>query len=216
MTTPTSFRLSRVNTALLAAIIVLNLYVVLAPFLPAIIFAVQSHFGHRAQQLSAQLHTPAATTTPAPIQPNHLIIPSMLLNKPVYESSDTTFADIVNVLKKGIWRWPHGSTPDKGGNTVLLGHRFTYTNPRGVFYFLNKVKTGDKIGVYWKGKTYVYHVVSVKVVPPFDTSILAPTNQAELTVYTCTPVWWPKNRLVITADLTAASPQPSRTTGVRS
>jgi sortase A len=120
----------------------------------------------------------------------------MLLDQPILEGRDT-----YAILNKGIWRWPASSTPDKGGNTVLLGHRFTYTNPRGVFYFLNKVKVGDEVGVVWQNTTYRYKVSGVKVVPPTDTSILNATEKPTLTLYTCTPLWWPKDRLVITAQL---------------
>ena len=105
------------------------------------------------------------------------------------------------VLARGIWRWPAGSTPDKGGNTVLVGHRFTYTNPKGVFYALNDVSVGDTIGVVWQGKAYVYVVSATEVVPPSDVRILDPTTIPTLTLYTCTPIWWPKDRLVVIAHL---------------
>jgi sortase A len=106
-------------------------------------------------------------------------------------------------LDKGIWRWPRSSTPDKGGNTVFIGHRFTYTNPRGVFYFLNKIKLSDEIGVFWNNKKYLYKVTSVSQVPPNDTAIEDNTPQPELTLFTCTPLWLPKDRLVIVANLEA-------------
>ncbi|MDP9129541.1 MAG: class E sortase, partial [Candidatus Binatota bacterium] len=105
------------------------------------------------------------------------------------------------ILDKGIWRWPAGSTPDKGGNTVLIGHRFTYTNPFGVFYHLDKVRPGDEIGLLWNNKNYVYRVSGVKVVPPTDTSVQNATADPRLTLFTCAPLWLPHNRLVVTANL---------------
>lgn len=105
------------------------------------------------------------------------------------------------VLDKGIWRYPKGSTPDKGGNTVLIGHRFTYTNPRGVFYYLNKVAIGDEIGVFWNSKEYLYKVTTITVVDPHNTSIEDATSDARLTLFTCTPLWLPKDRLVVVAEL---------------
>lgn len=191
--------LSRTNTLLLVLIILINAYVVVTPFLPAMIFWTKSHNSAEVEHLSQQVNSPP-TLKPIP-GPNRLIIPAMVFDQKVYESNDSTFANIVNVLKKGVWHWPESSTPDKGGNTVMLGHRFTYTNPRGVFYYLDKVKVGKEIAVIWNHKKYVYKVVSTKVVSPSDTSILKNTKQPQLTLYTCTPIWWPKNRLVVTARL---------------
>ena len=119
----------------------------------------------------------------------------MLLSAPILEGTST-----YGVLAKGIWRWPYGSAPGKGGNTVLIGHRFTYTNPRGVFYFLNKVQVGDEIGITWYNTSYIYRVIKTEVVSPSDVSILKPTTQPTLTLYTCTPLWRPASRLVVIAQ----------------
>jgi len=122
----------------------------------------------------------------------------MLLDQPVLEGP---VSRQYSTLNKGIWRWPNGSTPDKGGNTVLIGHRFTYTNPRGAFYFLNKVKMGDEIGVFWNNREYLYRVASISVVSPTDTAIEDNTSDTRLTLFTCTPLWLPKDRLVVVAKL---------------
>lgn len=196
-------KLSKINNLLLVLIVVINGYVAVAPVLPAIIFRWQSHEGKQ-QQLNREIHPVGATKNtpnPAPVaaaQPNHVVIPSMLLDQPILEGP---VAQTYKILDKGIWRWPRGSTPDKGGNTVLIGHRFTYTNPRGVFYYLNKVSIGDEIGVFWNSKEYLYKVVTINVVPPTDTAIEDASAQAELTVFTCTPLLLPKDRLVVVADL---------------
>jgi len=136
---------------------------------------------------------PKASATP---QPNQLIIPAMQLDQPIYEGTDT-YAE----LDKGVWHWPGSSTPDKGSNTVLLGHRFTYTTPRGVFYFLDVVKVGDEISIVWNNTLYPYRVYQTEVVTPDHVEILDPTTEPTLTMYTCTPTWWPVNRLVVRAHL---------------
>lgn len=190
-----SFKIA--NNILLGLIISVNLYIIAVPFLPQVIFRIEQG-GQRQQALEDSLKPPKRSTTPAvqPNQPNHVIIPTMLLDKPIVEGKN-----MYRALDQGVWRWPDGSTPDKGGNTVLVGHRFTYTQPKGVFYFLDKVRVGDSVGIVWDNKTYVYRVTSAKVVPPTQTSILDPTEQPTLTMYTCTPLWVPKDRLVITASL---------------
>jgi LPXTG-site transpeptidase (sortase) family protein len=191
--------LSKINNLLLVLIILINGYVIIGPFLPALVFRWESHDGKQ-QQLQAKIHPRTNDHAAAPLaaQPNTVIIPSMLLDQPVLEG---TVQNQYKILGKGIWRWPRSSTPDKGGNTVLIGHRFTYTNPRGVFYFLNKITIGDDIGVVWNNKSYTYRVVSINQVAPNDTAIENNTSNPELTLFTCTPLWLPKDRLVVVADL---------------
>lgn len=127
-----------------------------------------------------------------------LIIPAMMLSAPTLEGPKS---DWFNLLKAGIWHWPASSTPDKGGNTVFLAHRFSYTGPHGAFYYLNKLKPGDEIGVVWNQKTYTYEVSTVNEVPPTDIAIEDNTSDARITLFTCTPLWHPVNRLVVVAKL---------------
>jgi len=187
----------KINNVLLGLIILINGYVIAGPFVPAIIFHAQSHSAR--EQLQRKLDTNAAARTSS-LGSNGLLIPSMLLDQPILEG---TVANQYKVLNQGIWRWPRGSTPDRGGNTVLIGHRFTYTNPHGVFYFLNKVKIGDDIGVIWNRTSYTYKVANITEVPPTDTTIESPSSSAKLTLFTCTPLWLPKDRLVVVANLEA-------------
>jgi len=188
--------LKKTNNLLLALIILINAYVIAGPFLPAILFHWHGYSAKR-QQLQAKVNAPQPKQLATP-QPNQVIIPSMLLDQPILDGPESQQYAILN---KGIWRFQWSSTPDKGGNTVLIGHRFTYTDPRGVFYFLNKVKIGDRIAVWWNNKKYVYDVVGINQVPATDTAIEGRSHQAELTLFTCTPLWLPKDRLVVVADL---------------
>jgi LPXTG-site transpeptidase (sortase) family protein len=196
-----NWNLRRTNNVLLSLIILVNLYVVVAPFTPAVIFWYKQHHTKTQANLNNLLHpkqTNNSAPQAAPPTQNSLVVPSMLLNTPILEG---TIRNEYKTLDQGVWRWPEGSTPDKGGNTILIGHRFTYTNPRGVFYELNKISVGDEIGVFWGGKEYLYKTLSVSVVPPSQTSILNQTTQSELTLYTCTPTWNPENRLIVVASL---------------
>jgi sortase A len=198
-------KLNRINTVLLVLIVLVNTYTIAVPFAPALLFKLQNHNGTR-QKLTEQLHPSSDTTTANPVvvmtQPNHVVIPSMLLDQPVL---DGPASQQYKILDEGIWRYDKGSTPDKGGNTVLVGHRFTYTKPKGVFYYLNKVAVGDEIGVFWSNKKYLYRVSSVNVVAPTDTAIENNSTQSELTLFTCTPLWLPKDRMVVVASLESSS-----------
>ncbi len=192
---------------LLVAIILVCGYIIAAPMFPQAVFYWRAHHG-RQQQLTQLLHTQTITRLPSSAatsqmiptaQPNHIIIPGMQLNQVIIEGPVSQTYQIID--KGGLWRWPLGSTPDQGGNTVLLGHRFSYTGPRGVLYFLDKVRPGDEIGIIWDNKTYTYKVSGIREVLPTDTSIEEQSARAELTIFTCTPLWLPKQRLVVVAYL---------------
>ena len=183
----------RANNILLGLIIAVNLYVIAAPLLPVLNFWWQNRDGTKQVVLQSKVN--ATQTGP---EPNQLIIPSMLLDEKVHEAP---ISQTIPVLRKGVWRWPEGSTPDKGSNTIFIGHRFTYFNPRGVFYYLDKVKLNQTIGVVWNNKHYRYKVTNIKTVKPTQTSILNSTKDSRITIFTCTPLWLPKYRLVVTAQL---------------
>lgn len=194
-------KLRRINIVLLALIILINGYIIVAPLVPTVTFWWDNRGGTRQQQLSVAIHpakqTTGASSTGKPTT-NKVIIPSMLLDQPILEGP---VSQTYSILNKGIWRWPKGSTPAKGSNTVLIGHRFTYTQPKGVLYYLNKVKIGDEIGLRWDNTFYTYRVTSIREVPPTEVSIQDPTPDARLTIFTCTPLWLPKDRLVVVAEL---------------
>lgn len=188
-------KLSRINTLLVVAIVVVNLYIILTPLVPSFLFWLDNKVGEKTQALTDKLHAPVTSPSQtAHARENRLVVPSMLLDVPILEGKGMA------VLDKGIWRRPNTSTPDKGGNTVIVGHRFTYTNPRGTFYDLHRPKVGDEIGVFWEGKRYLYKVTETKVVPASEISVEGPSDKPRLTLYTCTPLWLPKDRLVVVAE----------------
>jgi LPXTG-site transpeptidase (sortase) family protein len=199
------FSYRRANNVLLVLIVLINGYIISAPFLPAARYWWQEHVQHTSQKLSTQLHTPVTQGTPgnnqvkAP-QENRLVVPAMQLDAEVFEDAD------MSALNKGLWHRPATSTPDKGGNTVIAGHRFTYTNPTGIFYYLDKVKVGDPIGLWWQQKRYLYTVTSVRTVPPTEISVEDNTSDPRLTLYTCTPLWAPHDRLVVVAEQQESTP----------
>jgi len=184
-------KLSRINTLLLVAILLINGYIILLPVIPNLFFKPAAPGSVRRSALEAKVYAGADLQENS--DQNRLIMPSILLDQQVFDGPGA------DTLKKGLWHRPGTSTPDKGSNTVIAGHRLTYTNPRGVLYHLDKVKPGDPIGLSWEGKNYVYTVTDVIVVPPNATEIEAPTVNPQLTIYTCTPLWLPKDRLVVVA-----------------
>ncbi len=93
------------------------------------------------------------------------------------------------------------------GNAVIAGHVVTL-NEGNVFRFLYKINLDDEIQV-WDDheREHDYRVVDVKLVPPSDTSVMAPTPDQTLTLITCGGSFDPvkrefSDRLVVTAKPT--------------
>jgi LPXTG-site transpeptidase (sortase) family protein len=128
------------------------------------------------------------------VSKNRLIIKSIGVNAPIVEAKGEWGLD------RGAWRMPESSTPDKGGNTVISGHRFKYLPPNNTtFYLFHKLKNGESIKVVWIGKEYEYRISEIKKVKKTDVSILDQTMYPVLTLFTCDPIYSQENRLVVIA-----------------
>ncbi len=131
------------------------------------------------------------------VSPNRIIIPEIGVNAPIVETASAEYG-----LSKGSWLVPETSTPDKGGNTVITGHRFKYLPPNNLtFYLLDKLKLGDMFSVIWHNQTYYYRVTDSKIVDKTEVSILDQTEKPTVTLYTCDPIYSTAHRLVVTGEL---------------
>lgn len=192
------FNLRNFNNFLTLLVAAVALYLVIAPFWPEASWWLRHD--SPLKKTTPVVSLPQLTINNQPSAPNQpqakagdrLIIPAMDLDETIYSGG-------IGSLNKGVWRLPYSSTPDKGGNTVLVGHRFTYAGS-AVFYHLDKVKIGDHVGLVWQGKNYEYEVNNMTIVPPSEVSIEANTSEPRLTIYTCT-LFTAKDRLVIQARL---------------
>lgn len=122
-------------------------------------------------------------------------IPKIGVNSVVVEGVE------VNDLKKGPGHYPESSLPGEYGNTVISGHRTTYGAP---FYRLDELKKGDEIILYDAKGSYTYIVAESKIVLPTAIGVIAPSNDARLTLTTCNPRFSARQRLIIVAFLQGA------------
>jgi LPXTG-site transpeptidase (sortase) family protein len=182
-------RLRYFNNFLSVVVVVLACFIFIWPFFPKISWWAR----FQAPVISHTAPTSVVKSDPVPVD-NTLVIPKLEMREQVYDGSN------LGTLRKGIWHLPNSSSPDKGGNTVMAGHRFTYDG-KAVFYYLDKVAIGDNMTLYWQNKRYDYIITAINEVQPTDGTLVATTDTPTLTVYTCTPLWSAKNRLVITAKL---------------
>lgn len=189
MRIPSDKNLKWINRLLLGVIILCNAYVLITPILPKLTFWAQTKVLDR-NPISLQ---PSAVPEIDRTR-NRLIIPSLRLDQAIHEGLDE------RTVHRGIWHRPNTSSPDKGSNTVLVGHRFSYSDP-AVFYNLDQVKTGEQIAYVHNQKIYVYTIKEIKIVSPQAMEVEAPTDENRLTIYTCAPLWSTRDRLVVTAEL---------------
>lgn len=190
------------NTYLTLLVLGIGLYILVAPFWPAMTWWL-AHDAPVTINLGPAYTGPPAVNEPtgsdlAVPSEDRLYIPRLGLQEKIHEGG-------LAALKNGVLHLAHSSTPDRGSNTVLIGHRFTYAG-QAVFYHLDKVKRGDLISLIWQGRLYEYAVSEIKVVPAAEVSVEAPTEQPQLTLYTCTPLWSVKDRLVIVAKPVEETP----------
>ncbi len=127
---------------------------------------------------------------------NWIKIPKMGVDAEILEGK------VEEMLWKGVVRMSVGSTPDQGGNTIITAHRYLYRPPDPrTFFLLDKLEPGDIITIYWENKEYKYKVRESKVVNPDQIEILYNTPNAQLTLFSCTPLFTSLQRLVVIADL---------------
>lgn len=189
-------QLKQINWVLIGLIILINGYILLLPLLPKLDYWVKKQQAETTQGLPYQTSVDSSNNDkrqPIP-EDKRLVIPKIALNEPIIEGQSEYS------VNNGVWARPKTSVPPKGSNTVLVGHRFTYGGP-ATFYSLDKVSIGDKLVIYWDKKEYIYTVKDTKVVPASAVEVENPTNEPTLTVYTCTPIWSAKDRLVVVASL---------------
>lgn len=188
-------KLRTFNNLLSSIVIFLGLYISLSPFLPELSWRIRrltDDTGGVPYSGRLSEGAPQADRSSPPSE-NRLVIPSINLNEKILESNS-----IGVISKGGTWHRPSTSTPGSVGNSVIVGHRI-YGSNASTLYHLDRVLIGQKLAVYWEGKEILYEVTDKKVVAATATEIERQTTEEQLTIYTCTPIWTAKDRLVIIA-----------------
>jgi sortase A len=106
-----------------------------------------------------------------------LSIPRIRLSAVVLHGSDA------QTLRRGPGHLENTAFPGEQGNVVIAGHRDSFFAP------LRNIARGDDIFLDTPQGPFHYRVTSLRVVNAHDVSVLAATDQAELTLITCYPFW---------------------------
>jgi LPXTG-site transpeptidase (sortase) family protein len=159
--------------------------------------------------------SPSATPSPAPTEdpslrlPIRMVVPKLKLDIRVREVELQLAADQAQWEVADYMAGHHTGTANPGemGNVVIAGHR----DIRGkVFYYLDKLKEGDEIFLYTGLGVYRYIVRGSTQVAPTRTDVMNPTDDARLTLITCTPIGLATKRLIVVADLDPFYVSPDR------
>lgn len=191
--------LRRFNNFLTVVVLALSAYMILFPFLPYFDLwrnqLSDNTGGVRYSGLLADENGESDNDSLSePPDGNHLVLPSIALDEEIVVGADPSNVHL------GAWLRPETSTPDQGGNTVIVGHRWSYSSP-ATFYHLDKIVEGDTFAIWWEGTEYVYRVREVKIVPATAVQIEDNTEEPIATLYTCTPLWTATDRLVVIGEL---------------
>jgi len=194
-----------VNRVLVGTIFAFALFVMLDPFLPALAYEIENLSARRAFAQSSDFSATPLPPMPTPIltpDMNILYIPKINVKQEIIESST------IKGIGHKVWRRPNTKKPNEGSRTVLIGHRYGTIGGKteSVMYNLPKMEKGDLAYVYWEGNVYTYEVFDKKVVPSTAIQVEFGTVEPTLTLYTCTPLWTAKNRLVVDARLISTAP----------
>lgn len=123
---------------------------------------------------------------------NSIEIESIGIKSPIYISYSTS------TLKHGV---VIDGNSLEGNNWIVYGHRFSRYGKDMAFLNLDKIKTGDQIRLILRGTKYVFIVDEIFEVEADELWSISQGSNREITLVTCTPVWYPIKRLVVTAQL---------------
>lgn len=102
-------------------------------------------------------------------------------------------------LKYSVGHFEGTALPGEKGNCSIAGHRsYTYSQ---FFNRLDELTAGDAITIKTSKGTYKYIVYDKFVVEPSHVEVLDATDDATLTLITCTPIRVATHRLIVKAKL---------------
>ena len=106
-----------------------------------------------------------------------------------------------NVISSALGHEKGTALPGEPGNCCIAGHR-NYVFGK-YFNRLDELEKGDTILISTLEGKFIYTVYDSFVVLPEEVSVLEPTDDCELTLITCTPLFVGSHRLIVKAKMTS-------------
>lgn len=123
--------------------------------------------------------------------PKRILIPKIGLEQSIEDGKITDGQ--WNISESGVSFMVGSCTPGNSCNIVIYGHA-----KEQFFGPLKKIKIGDSITILTETKWYLYKVNEIKDVSPEQVSVIGPTLEETLTLFTCT-AFLDSKRLVVVA-----------------
>ncbi|WMJ76480.1 MULTISPECIES: class D sortase [unclassified Sedimentibacter] len=116
-------------------------------------------------------------------------IPKLNVKSAILEGTDDS------ALKYTVGHYPETANPGEKRNCVLLGHRnYVYGH---FFRRIDELEPGDQVILKKDAETYTYIVTESFVVSPEEVWVLDNTEDATVTMITCTPMITYTDRLIV-------------------
>ncbi len=122
-----------------------------------------------------------------------IIIDKIDLKAPLVEGTDN------KSIRYALGHFKDTAMPGQTGNFAVAGHR-SYTFGE-YFNRLDELAAGDTVQVMYNGGVYSYIVDENYVVEPEQLEVLDSTDNATITLVTCTPKWTATHRLIVKGHL---------------
>ena len=104
------------------------------------------------------------------------------------------------VPRLGAGHYSGTVAPGDAGNAVIAGHVSSRSGP-AVFRELPNVRIGEIVEVFRGGQIYRYSITEIRVVAADATAVMAQTQDATLTLITCSPGQNFQKRFVVVGKL---------------
>ncbi len=126
--------------------------------------------------------------------PTRIAISDLGIDLPIYQA--TIVNNVWPTTTKGASYLSSSPLPGNKGNSVIYAHNWV-----SLFGHLRNAKVGQDVVVTYPDKTKKTFVIAyISIVPSDQASILAPSNDKRLTLYTCTG-FFDSQRFVVVAIL---------------
>ncbi len=137
---------------------------------------------------------------------DRLIIKKIGVSAPIVSISSRQNEILQEGLKNGVVFFPETAPPGEKGNCVIVGHSSNFPWRKGnydtVFVLLDKLKKGDEIEIFWKGKKFKYIVFKKpQIIRSNQSEILNSSEEPILTLMTCWPIGTNYKRLIVRGKL---------------
>jgi len=126
--------------------------------------------------------------------PNRITIPALGINLPIFKA--TIVNNVWQTTDLGASYLTSSPLPGKKGNSIIYAHNWV-----SLFGPLQRAKVGQKVNIiYPNGKKKTFVMAYTAIVTPDQSSILAPSKDKRITLYTCTGLF-DSHRFVVVAIL---------------